>query len=219
MIDKNNKQAEDLNLDNKKNDGSYEIVKKRYDSMTDIQKKELVSAISWFFLTDNIKKNIRLKIQRDMKLMDIASLIFALLGVLTQIVASYFYIEFVKKEEISKIILIVGGKFSIDVVSNIDSNTVQILRFITSFTTLLLLILIVMHYKTRLNFLIFKQRVDINASLFSTRLIYPMLLELLICVIHSYPYMNGVMVQINSTTSDQMKIDIDLDLIISFLVQ
>lgn len=98
------------------------------------------------------------------------------------------------------------------------STTVQVLRGITSLSTLILLILIFFHYKTRLTFLIFKQREELDASLYSTGLIYPMIMELIICTIHSYPFMDNVRVYIDTTGTNPIAVPVDIDLIISIII-
>lgn len=77
--------------------------KAKFNKMTDKQKKELESSMSWFFLTDNIKKKTRLQIQANMKRMDLFSLIFAAIGLATQIASSNCYIGFSKTQNGSKI--------------------------------------------------------------------------------------------------------------------
>jgi hypothetical protein len=72
--------------------------REKFKEMSDKQKKELRESLSWFFLTDSLKKKIRLNIQTKMKKMDIISLILAALGVLTNAMASFFYIDFEKKQ-------------------------------------------------------------------------------------------------------------------------
>jgi hypothetical protein len=58
------------------------------------QKKDLMASIAWLFLTDNIKKNKREKIQRDLKRNDTITLVLALLGIVTNIISSSMYIQF-----------------------------------------------------------------------------------------------------------------------------
>ncbi len=106
---------------------------------------------------------------------------------------------------------------SILVITN-PTNTVQILRILTSISTFFLIIFIFLHYKTRLYFLIFKQKVDIDSTLLSTRLVYPLILEILFCSIHSFPNMNNVRVIINTTGSNPRPIEVDIDLLISIVV-
>ena len=69
-----------------------------------------------------------------------------------------------------------------------------------------------------MTFLIFKQRVEIGSTLVSTKLIWPMLLELLVSIIHSPPGMNNVNCGISTTGSNPVVIQVDLELIISILV-
>lgn len=98
------------------------------------------------------------------------------------------------------------------------STKVQILRGVTTLTTLLLIIFICLHYKNRLTFLIFKQRVELQSTLYSTNLLWPMIAEVIVTLIHSPPYMDNIKVAFMTTGSKPVKIDVDIDLIISCLV-
>ncbi len=77
----------------------YKRIKTKYNEMPEKSKEELVSSMSWFFLTDEIIKKTRLQIQAKMKVRDIISLFLAAIGVLTNILASYNYINFEKVQE------------------------------------------------------------------------------------------------------------------------
>jgi hypothetical protein len=80
----------------------YARMKEKYNAMDETQKKELESSISWFFLTDNIKKKTREGIQARMKKRDMISLVLAAVGIFMQILASYNYIDFNKIQQDSK---------------------------------------------------------------------------------------------------------------------
>lgn len=76
----------------------YNKSKEKYSQFSQKQKKDLITSVSWFFLTDNIKKKNRLSIQAKMKLMDICSIILATIGVITNVLQSYLYIQFTKTQ-------------------------------------------------------------------------------------------------------------------------
>lgn len=90
------------------------------------------------------------------------------------------------------------------------TTVVTVFRFITSITTILLCIFLVRHYLIRLEFDRFKQKVDISATLYSTGLLWKLLLELLICLIHSPPYLNNVRIGIPTTSGAVTMVDIDI---------
>ncbi len=77
----------------------YKKVKLKYNEMPENSKQELLQSMSWYFLTDEIIKKTRLQIQANMKKRDIISLFLGALGVLTNILASFNYINFEKVEE------------------------------------------------------------------------------------------------------------------------
>lgn len=64
------------------------------NSLDPKRRKELEASLGWLFLTDNIKKRTREKIQQSMKTNDKLALLFAIIGVITNIIASSMYIKF-----------------------------------------------------------------------------------------------------------------------------
>ena len=86
-------------------------------------------------------------------------------------------------------------------------------RIITSITTIFLLFCVIRHYRIQLEMLIFKQNVSITSSLYSTGLLWKLIAELVICAIHSPPWLNDVTVTFSSTTGNSStKYIVDIDL-------
>ena len=71
-----------------------ESFKSNFTSLNSKKRKELEASLGWLFLTDNIKKRTREKIQNHMRKNDGLALIFATIGVITNIIASTMYIAF-----------------------------------------------------------------------------------------------------------------------------
>lgn len=71
-----------------------EKYKGTFTSLNSKKRKELEASLGWLFLTDNIKKKTREKIQNQMRKNDGMALIFAVIGVLANIIASTIYITF-----------------------------------------------------------------------------------------------------------------------------
>ena len=153
----------------------------KIERMTEKEKEEWKTAISWFFLTDTIKKKIRLEIQSKMKIIDILTILFSGLGLLTNALQSMFYLHFkiLKPTEDTRTIQVKGD----------SKGYIEILRFITTFSSLIAICLIIMHYNIRKYLLIFKQQIELGSSLISTKLLYPMLIEIILNVIHTPPYL------------------------------
>ena len=192
--------------------GNPQLLKAAREKMNKMDlesKNKLETSISWFFLPDNLKRITREKIQNKLKIIDIISLILAGIGIICNVIASSLYITFDKHIDGRMIEVKVIGK---------SSNTVTILRWITSISTFLLLISIVMHYHTRLHFQIFKQRLEINSSLFSSGLIFGVIIECLICAIHTPPYIDEVTVGIKTSGELSKTVYMDLDLILSMII-
>ncbi len=104
---------------------------------------------------------------------------------------------------------VIPQQITIEVVPNY-TNTVTILRAVTSFSTILLIMFLIRHYLMDLNFLIIKHKVEISSTLYSSGLLWKLLLEIFICVIHSPPYLNNVRVNIPKTNGDPCYVDLDL---------
>jgi hypothetical protein len=71
-----------------------EKYRKKFDSMEKSKKKELMTALGWVFLPDNVQKATREKIQNSMKINDRITLFLAFIGIITNIIASTIYINF-----------------------------------------------------------------------------------------------------------------------------
>jgi hypothetical protein len=90
------------------------------------------------------------------------------------------------------------------------SSVVKTFRTITSFTTLILLIFLIRHYYIRLKFEKFKQKVEISDTLYSTGLIWKLIFELLLCAIHTPPFLQNLNLSFYSDNGTLNKVDIDL---------
>ena len=182
----------------------------KIERMTEKEKEEWKNAISWFFLTDTIKKKIRLEIQSKMKIIDILTILFSGLGLLTNGLQSMFYLHFeiLKPTNDTRTIQVKGE----------SKGYIEIFRFITTFSSLISISLIIMHYNIRKYLLIFKQQVELGSSLLSTKLLYPLIIEILLNLIHTPPYLNNVMINISTTDTNPQTIPIDLDLFFSVFV-
>jgi hypothetical protein len=80
-------------------DDVHNKAKQKYLQMTPESRRDLKMSLSWFFLTDEIIKKTRLQIQAKMKNIDYISIILATIGVATNIISSFLYIDFEKVEE------------------------------------------------------------------------------------------------------------------------
>ena len=142
-----------------------------------------------------------------MKINDLALIILAFIGIITNVISSSLYLT-------PKII----EKKSIILIPN-ETNTVFTFRLITSITTIFLLISVIRHYNIKLEMLIFKQNVSITSSLYSTGLLWKLFAELVICAIHSPPWMNDITITFSSTTGNSStKYVVDIDLFLSSLI-
>ena len=83
------------------NPALVEKYRKKFKSMDKNKKKEMMAALGWVFLTDNIQKSTRENIQKSMKINDRIALFLALVGIITNIIASSIYITF--SQSVSKI--------------------------------------------------------------------------------------------------------------------
>ncbi len=67
-----------------------------------------------------------------------------------------------------------------------------------------------LHYKNKLSFLIFKQNIHRGSTLFSSNLIWKLLIELIVCIIHVPPYLDHFKVKFYDSISGIIEIDVDL---------
>ena len=185
------------------------LAEEKVKSLTDIQKEEWKKAISWFFLTDSIKKKIRNEIEHKCKTLDIIIIMFSGLGLLTNGLQSMFYLHFT--------VISVNNLYTIKVEGKSD-NFVEILRFITTFSTIIVIILLIINYNIIKNLLIFKQQVSYNSSLWSTGLLIPLFIEILLHLIHTPPYLNNIMINMSTTDTKKIVVPIDLDLFLSVFI-
>ena len=134
---------------------------------------------------------------------------FSGLGLLTNGLQSMFYLHFT--------VISVNNLYTIKVEGKSD-NFVEILRFITTFSTIIVIILLIINYNIRKNLLIFKQQVSYNSSLWSTGLLIPLFIEILLHLIHTPPYLNNIMINMSTTDTKKIVVPIDLDLFLSVFI-
>lgn len=205
-LKRKNKEEEEFDKASKRlNPILLEKYRNKFKNLDANKRKELEASICNLFMTDEIKKNKRESIQKTMKHNDISMMIFAFIGIITNVISSSMYLK-------SKHITDSEGKINIQLIPN-ETKLIRYLRMITSFTTLLLIIFLIRHYNIRLKFLIMKQKISVASSLYSTGLIWKLLSEILICLIHSPPYLNDICVTFSSTTGtnhEKYRVDIDL---------
>lgn len=191
------------------------LAEEKVKSLSDVEKMTWKQSISLFFLTDDIKKKIRQEIEQKLIKLDILTILMSGLGLVTNGLQSLFYLKF-------KIIKTTYNNdkedtFTIDV-SGEPSNITEIFRFITSFSTVIVIILLIFHYNIKKNLLIFKQQVPFNSSLWSTGLLIPLIVEILLNLLHTPPYLNNITIKLSTTDTESIEVPIDLDLFLSVFI-
>ena len=174
------------------NPSLLEKYRNKFKNMDPNKRKELEASICNLFMTDEIKKNKRESLQKKMKYNDLTMMTFAFIGIITNVISSSMYLK-------AKHIKDSEGKINIQLIPN-ETKLIRLLRTITSITTFLLIIFLIRHYNIRIKFLIMKQKISVASSLYSTGLIWKLLSEILICLIHSPPYLNDICITFSSTT-------------------
>ena len=165
--------------------------------------------IFWQALADYVKDKVRLYIENNMKMVDVSIIILAGIGLITNALQTLFYLDY----------KVVRGElgYGIEITSK-TSTMIEVLRLITSITTLITILLIIFHYEIKRNFLIFKNSIPFNSSFFSKNLFIPMIIEIIIMSIHTPPLMNGVTVSLRTTGAHAETVPIYLDLFISVFI-
>ena len=87
------------------------------ERMSDKEKEQWKNAISWFFLTDSIKRKIRLEIQSKPKIIDITTILLAGIGLLTNALKPTYDTRTIQ----------VNGE---------SKRYIELIRFITTITTI-----------------------------------------------------------------------------------
>ena len=173
------------------------------------QKCLWIKTINWYLLADNLKDKIRDYIEKKMKILDIVIILLAGLGLLTNGLQMTFYLKFTKIRK--------NGTYTIQI-SGKSSNTIEALRFITSGSSLIVIILIMAHYEIKKNYLIFKHEIPFNSSYFSKNLIIPMVIEIILILIHTPPFFNDIQIHLYTTGSNSESVPIFIDLFISVFI-
>ena len=174
------------------------------------QKLLWIKTINWYLLADNLKDKIRDYIEKKMKILDIIVILLAGLGLLTNGLQMTFYLKFEKVRDPDRSYsIIITGK---------SSNAIEALRFISSGSSLIVIILIMVHYEIKKNYLIFKHEIPFNSSIFSKNLIIPMVIEIILILIHTPPFFNDIKIKLHTTGSNSEQVPIYLDLFISVFI-
>ena len=174
------------------------------------QKELWLKTITWYILADNIKDKIRDFIEKKVKSLDITIIILAFLGVVTNSLQMKFYLNFTLIKKDNKYSINIDGK---------TSNIIEAFRFITSISTLIVIILVIFHYQIKKIFLIFKHEIPLNSSMLSLNLTIPMIIEIIFLIVHTPPFFNNMVINYKySTVNYEEVIPIYVDLFISAFI-
>ena len=174
------------------------------------QKELWLRTITWYILADNIKDKIRDFIEKKVKSLDITIIILAFLGVVTNSIQMNLYLKYTITKK--------DNRYSIDIVGK-SSNLIEAFRFITSISTLIVIILVFFHYRIKKNFLIFKYEIPINSSMLSQNLTIPMIIEIIFLIVHTPPFFNDMVINYRyKDVNIEEDIPIYIDLFISAFI-
>ena len=174
------------------------------------QKELWLRTITWYILADNIKDKIRDFIEKKVKSLDITIIILAFLGVVTNSIQMNLYLKYTITKK--------DNRYSIDIVGK-SSNLIEAFRFITSISTLIVIILVFFHYRIKKNFLIFKYEIPINSSMLSQNLTIPMIIEIIFLIVHTPPFFNDMVINYRyKDVNFEEDIPIYIDLFISAFI-
>ena len=154
-------------------------------SLEKYQKELWIKTITWYVLADNIKDQIRDFIEKRLKALDITIILLAILGIVTNSIQMNFYLNYT--------IVKTNNRYSINIKGK-SSNIIEAFRFITSISTLIIIILIVLHYRIKKLFLIFKHQIPLNSSMLSKNLTIPMTFEIIFLIVHTPPFFNDMII-------------------------
>ena len=174
------------------------------------QKELWLKTITWYIIADNIKDKIRDFIEKKVKALDITIIILAFLGVITNLIQNNFYLNFTLVKKQNYYTINIEGK---------SSNIIEGFRFITSISTLIVIILVIFHYRIKKIFLIFKYKIPINSSIIPLDLTVRMIIEIIVLIVHTPPFFNNMVVNYKYSTIDlEENIPIYIDLFLSTFI-
>ena len=153
------------------------------------QKEFWLKTITWYILADNIRDKIRDFIEKKMKKLDIIIIILAFLGIITNAVQMNFYLNF-------SLVKTNNNYYTINIEGK-TSNLVEAFRFITSISTLVVIILVIFHYRIKKILLIFKHEIPIDSSMLSLNLTIPLIIEIIVLLVHTPPFFNNIVINYN----------------------
>ncbi len=196
---------EEINNDNK----YYIEAKNKMNNKSTNFKTKLKDYIGWLFISNDMKIIVADLIRNKLRTNDLVAMLLAVIGIILNIVGSSEYANF----EFKAVSLIKQNKTieGIKIVYiGIESDAVFYIRLCTSLTTAILLLLIYRHYYLLLRLKIYKKKIPLSSSLCSSGLIWKLLLELIVCAIHSPPKINNILVTISSLNGNELTADIDI---------
>ena len=142
--------------------------------------KEFNASLTHLILTDKVKIRIKKGIETKMISNDKISLVLAMVGMITNIIQSVLFLTFDKVQDSSSTASII--------ISTSPSEIITFLRFICLFSTLALIYLIYLHYLYYLRLLKIKDIINASSTIYSSNLVWYMILEMMICSIHTHPF-------------------------------
>ena len=153
MIPSSNTQNENKTISYKTHPHLLKLYYNKFTHLELSKRREIESALGNLFLPNNLSKRKREELHSQMKFNDTCTLIFAFIGIVTNITSFYLYLtpKRVYDNNYVNIILIPN-----------ETHFVFAFRLITSITTIILIALIIRHYNILLRFLKQKQQININ---------------------------------------------------------
>lgn len=184
--------------------------RRKLKEMKSSDKKLLEQEIIFLLMTDRMKEEKAKAYKQQLKRNDQLALLFAMLGILLNILSSSYYMNFdlkitkVENEDYNRILLDHFG---------IETPTVTYLRISTSISTVVLVILLVRHYFILRNIGIYTYKLTFTSKIYSSKFIWKIFIEILICAIHSPPSLDNFKISVQ--TLDGTYVDADVDFFLS----
>lgn len=165
--------------------------------------------ISWLFLLDNMKNKLRQTIQKKIFILDTIIILLYLIGFITNIIQDQLYFEFDTIKENGKISIIIKGN---------PTTQIQIIRAVTTVTTIIILILVPIFYKINHFLLIIRCEIDYNDKYWSWYTIFEFVLTYVITIFHVPPYFDGFYISIKTLDEPPIAIKVNLILFLNVLI-
>ena len=199
------------NEDNKTNI-IHEGEPKKNQNLNEKEIHYLFVAIRWFFLTEDITVKLRTKLEKNLKKIDTILFVLYFIGFVTNFVQDLMYFKFETRRTETTVSTIVKGE---------PTTAIQIIRSVTSLTTLMIFFILPFRIKLRKYLSIIKGKIplrDDRCDFHQPIRILAIIILCIITVLHVPPFFDGFFITIKTTDEPPKNVRVDVIFFLNFLI-